>query len=59
LAISPQLGHFAHDAASVQHQVLPERVAMLRQHAHDDRAERALIANRIPGTERAQAMDLG
>ena len=54
-----QLAHFAHNAASIQHQVLPERVATLRQHAHDDRAERALIANRVPGTERAQAIDLG
>ena len=43
----------------VRRAVAERHADVLRQHAHDDRAERALIANRVPGTERAQAIDLG
>jgi len=59
LHLLKQLRHALHislRAASVESEILPERVTALRQHTDKDRAKRGLVVKRIPGTKGAEAI---
>src|SRR5262249_30130340 len=51
--------HISFRSAGIQSQILPERITTLRQHTNKDRAEWALVVERIPRAYRAEPIDVG